>query len=134
MTSKEPAPTSNPGECGRATAFACAHLGARERMGMERVLYLLRERLTQPPSVAGEAIEWKEIRLVGASERLGCFVRCQYEPVRSRAAVCVARENVNGSFVRRRGMNEKGDGQFCNGETRERPIHALWRHVHAHVM
>ena len=60
------------------------------------MLYLLRERLTQPPSVAGEAIEWKEIRLVGASERLGCFVRRQYEPVRSRAAVCVARENVNG--------------------------------------
>ena len=101
MSSKEPAPTSNPGECGRATAFACAHLGARERMGVERVLYLLRERLTQPPSVAGEAIEWKEVRLVGASERLGCFVRRQYEPVRTRAAVCVARENVNGSFVRR---------------------------------
>ena len=49
-------------------------------MGVERVLYLLRERLTQPPSVAGEAIEWKEIRLVGANERLGCFVRRQYEP------------------------------------------------------
>ena len=87
-------------ECGRATAFACAHLGARGRMGVERsAVPAERETHTAPHCIAGDAIEWEEIRHVGASERLGCFVRRQHEPVRSRAAVCVARENVNGSFV-----------------------------------
>ena len=40
-----------------------------------------RETHTAPHCIAGDAIEWEEIRHVGASERLGSFVRRQYEPV-----------------------------------------------------
>ena len=68
-------------------------------MGIEKALGMLRERLAQPPLVAGSAIEWSEIRHAGAREELGGFVR-QYERVR--AAVSTRGENG------RNGREEEG--------------------------
>ena len=57
-----------------------AHLG-RENGSGESAVPAERETHTAPHCIAGDAIEWEEIRHVGASERLGSFVRRQYEPV-----------------------------------------------------
>ena len=111
--------------------FACTHLGARERVGIEKALGMLRERLAQPPLVAGSAIEWSEMRHAGAREELGGFVR-QYERVR--AAVSTREENGrNGREEegKRNGEEESGCSRIAavRQEEEKRPIEALWRHM-----
>ena len=100
-------------------------------MGIEKALGMLRERLAQPPLVAGSAIEWSEIRHAGAREELGGFVR-QYERVR--AAVSTRGENGrNGREEegKRNGEEESGCSRIAavRQEEEKRPIEALWRHM-----